>query len=975
MKIPDLFLRLSRLNRRILVTLASLVLAYAALGFLVAPRVIKAQLPAKLGQLLGREVTLQKVRINPFALSATLDGFRIQDRDGEAFLAWDRLYVNLGLSTVFTHTISFQSVALDRPSGRIVVEKNGKLNFSDILERLAQDPAEKPKPEAAPREIAIAHLAIREARIRMLDRSLDEPFATTLGPLSLELKGFHTEPNRQNPYAFAGRTESGETFSWTGVFSTEPLASQGTLTLDRLVLPKYHPYYKDQVAFDLKGGLASAKASYAFQWSAGTHILKLKDGSLELQDLRIAEIGQDQHAVELPKLELKGMQADLLERRVEIGSIVALDAKLELARLKNGELSLVKLLTPKPRPKPSEPEKPFALQLNLLGVRNCRLAFQDLSTVRPVRTVADNLDITLKDFSLDPEATAELAASLTLDGQTRMQVEGAVTPLKPSADLTVRIEGLDLSTFDPYASPAMDLRVNRGRLSLNGNLRGTWEGKASDATSFKGNLRLLGFEVMDGAQQEPFLRYKDLRITGLELGTRPEVLNIQSVELLDCEHRLVVAKDGSTNVARALRLEPTPPPSPSGAVLGGAVPPSSESPFKVALAKMILKAGRLTFIDRSVEPNATFLITDLEGLNTGLSTQPESGSALALTGRAGGLAPLSIKGHSMPLRRDQDTDVTVRIQGADLADFSPYTGKYLGYTVRKGKLDVDAHVKIEQRNLKALVKANLDQLFLGDKVQSPDATSLPVKLALALLRDRKGVIAVELPIEGSLDDPDFHYGKIVWKALFNLIAKIGASPFTLIGNLFGGGNEDLSLIAFTPGLAELDAAAKAKIGVLAKSMVERPDLSLEVEGTADLAADGSAFRKMALEHLLRQTKFQSLKAKDPDLAEASVSLTAEDRPRWLTAAFETAFPTPKASPKESSKNAPPAPTPAEMEQRLLDTLKVDPNQLRELADRRTKAVVRALLEDGKVEAHRVFEVEGGDRAKKEGGSRVYFGLK
>ncbi|MBK8792946.1 MAG: DUF748 domain-containing protein [Holophaga sp.] len=972
MKLPNLFLRLSRLHRRLLAILASLVLAYAALGFWVAPAVIKGKLPAQAEQLLGRKVTIQKVRVNPFALSTTLEGFRIQDRDGEAFLAWDRLYVNLGISTLFTKTITLQAVELDRPSGRVVIEKGGQLNFADILERLKKNQEPQQKPESTPREIAIGHLAIREARIQMLDRSLEEPFATTLGPLSLELKGFHTEPNRQNPYAFSGRTESGETFSWTGVFSTEPLASQGTVTLERLVLPKYHPYYKDQVAFDLKGGLLSAKATYAFQWSSGVHLLKVLDGQLDLQDLQLAETGQKNNAIELPKLELRGLQADLIGRHAELGSLVARDAKLDLVRLKNGQLSLVNLLTPKPRPKPAEPEKPFELVVRELGVKNFRVAFQDQSTLRPVAVLAENLDISLNDFSLDPNATTKLAASLTLDGQTRLQVEGTIKALKPSVELALKIEGLELATFDPYTAPTADLRVNRGRLSMNGTLRGAWEGKASDTTAFKGNVRLADFEVMDAAQQEPFLRYKDLRITGLNVSTHPEVLNIQSVELIDCEHRLVVAKDGSTNVARAFKIEPTPPPSPAGAVLGGAVPPSAESPFKVALAKMILKAGRLTYIDRSVEPNATFLITDLEGLNTGLSTLPESGSALTLTGKAGGLAPLSIQGHSMPLRRDQDTDVTVRIQGADLADFSPYTGKFLGYTVRKGKLDVDAHIKIEQRKLKALVKTNLDQFYLGDKVQSPDATHLPVKLALALLRDRKGMITVELPIEGSLDDPDFHYGKIVWKALFNLIAKIGTSPFTLIGSLFGGGNEDLSLITFAPGSAEPDAAAKVKFEVLIKSLVERPELNLEVEGTADPAADGAAFKKAGLENLLRRAKVQSLRAKNPDLDADAVHLTPEDRPHWLTAAFETAFPTPKDA---KAVTPLPSPTPGEMEQRLLGTVTIDPNQLRDLADRRTKAVVKALLDSGKVEVRRVFEVEGGERAKKEGGSRVFFELK
>ena len=213
------------------------------------------------------------------------------------------------------------------------------------------------------------------------------------------------------------------------------------------------------------------------------------------------------------------------------------------------------------------------------------------------------------------------------------------------------------------------------------------------------------------------------------------------------------------------------------------------------------------------------------------------------TGRAGGLAPVTIQGHAMPLRHDLDTDVTLKIHGADLTDFTPYTGKYLGYTVQKGKLDVDAHLRIQQRKLDTQNAVKFDQFYLGDKVASPEATHLPVKLGLALLRDRKGVIAIDLPVQGSLDDPDIRYGKLVWQAIFNVLGKIATSPFTLIGKVFGGEAGDLSQVAFAPGTDTLDAAATAKLQVLAKALAERPALSLEAVGVADPAQDGAALRQ------------------------------------------------------------------------------------------------------------------------------------
>lgn len=972
MKISAILPMIPRWGRRLLLSLASLLLLYTILGFFVVPRVIKSKLPPKLAQTLGREVTLGKVRTNPFTLSATLEDFQIRDRGGEAFLGCERLYVNLSLSTLFTHTVSFQSIELVRPFGRIIVKKEGGLNFSDILDRLEKEQSAKGKTDETPWEIAIGYLAIRGAKATLLDRSLSEPFATTLGPVTVELSNFQTKRNSRNPYAFSGRTESGETFSWTGVFSTEPLKSQGTLAIERLVLSKYQPYYKDQVAFDLKDGLASMKASYTFQWSAGVHVLQLQDGSLEVQNLKLAEIGETQNAVELPALELRGLQADLITQRVEIGSLVARNGSLDVVRLPNGELSLVKLLTPKPHPKPEEAEKPFHLRLKELGLRDFRVAFLDQSTVRPVKTLAENINITLRDFTLDPGASAKLTASLTLDGRARIEADGTVAPLRATADLTIKLAGLELTGFDPYLDPALDVRVNHGLLSLAGRLRVAAEGRPSDFVAFKGNVHLEQFEAMDGAQQEPFLRYKDLRLTSLDLRTNPKSMSIQNMDLVESEHRLVISKDGSTNVARAFKTQAPPAVSRAGAVLGSVVPSTPSEAYKVAIAKLSMQGGRLSFIDRSLEPNAALFITDLEGTNTGLSTEPEGSSTLDLKGKVGALAPLSIHGYSMPLRRDQDTDVTVRIQGADLSDFSPYTGKFLGYTVRKGKLDLDAHIKIEQRKLKALVAMKMDQFFLGDKTESPDATQLPINLALALLRDRKGLIALELPVDGNLDDPAFHYGQIAWNALLNVLGKIATSPFTLIGNLFGGGGEDLSFVAYVPGAWEPDTSARKRAEVLAKALIERPDLSLEVEGTADPNADGMALKKLALERVIRNAMVKSLQAKNPALDPETITILPEERPQWLTVTFDAAFPPPK---EVTGKPKTPPPPPAEMEQRLLGTLTVNANELRELADRRTKAMVKALLEGGKVEAHRVFKIEGGERAKKEGGSRVYFGLK
>jgi hypothetical protein len=567
-----------------------------------------------------------------------------------------------------------------------------------------------------------------------------------------------------------------------------------------------------------------------------------------------------------------------------------------------------------------------------------------------VKAEATGVNLHWQDLSLDPAASSKASLELRL-GAGSLKLEGELAPLKASGDLGVKAEGLDLGPWDPYLDSALDLRVASGKLGVDGRLRFAFEGRKTDGLAFLGAASVQKLEVRDVAQNEPFLRWKQLRIAGADLRTAPFSVAIQAVDWTDPEGRLVVQPDGTTNVARALRLDqgkdqgakPAP-------VAASALPPTPASAPDLTITKLNISGGRLSFIDRSVQPNAALVLSELEGAYLGLSSHPEATSKVDFRGRAGGLAPITIQGHAMPLRNDLDTDVILKVLGADLTDFTPYTGKYLGYTVQKGKLDVDAHLRIDHRNLKADNAVKLDQFYLGEKVESPDATGLPVKLGLAILRDRKGVIAFDLPIEGSLDDPDVKYGRLVWKAIFGLLGKIATSPFTLIGKLFGGDSGDLSSLAFAPGSSVLDAAATAKLQALAKALQERPELRLEAEGGVDADQDGAALRKAALEALLRRTRSTTLKVPD----EAPVP--APERERWIQVAYGAVFPAPK-----EIKGTPPVPPPpaTEMEQRLLGRQKLDPAELAQLGEARAKGVLVWLLDTAKADPQRVFQVRSG----------------
>ena len=943
--------------RRLILVLTSAYALWILAGFFLVPALVRPRIEREATRALKRPVTVARLRFNPFTFGVTVGSLRVAEHGGGDWITLRRMYVDYDFWRLLRHTVGFSTIEVEGLTFRASLDNKGRLNFQDLIEGDGKK-EETPQSKGAGWILDVRHFALREGRVEFQDRSEAAPFQTVVGPIAFTLEGLRSEVGHRSGVSLEAWTEAKEHLVWKGDLGFQPFASKGSLLLENLSLPKYRPYEQEQVTTEIRSGTAAVHSQYRIEWGQGRHVAELSDMGLTLKDVKLAERGVPEPAVELPLLQIRNGRMDLLASTMELGSITAEQGVVRLQLAKEGGLNLSRIFTPsKPRAKKPD-EKPFQLVIRDLALKGFRLGWEDLGQARPMKVEAADVNLHWQDLSLDPAATSKASLDLKL-GTGSLKIDGSLALLKTTGELSLKADGLDLGIWNPYLDSTLDLRIASGKLGVDGRLRYAFEGRKSDGLSFLGGASVQGLEVRDAAQNEPFLRWKQLRISGAELYSAPFSVAIKAVDWIDPEGRLVVQQSGGTNVALALRLDQGTKPAP---VTASALPPTPASAPDLTITKLVISGGRLSLIDRSVQPNAALVLSDLEGSYLGLSSHPEASSKVDFRGRAGGLAPVTITGHAMPLRNDLDTDVVLKIQGADLTDFTPYTGKYLGYTVQKGKLDVDAHLRIDHRNLKAENAVKLDQFYLGEKVQSPDATGLPVKLGLAILRDRKGVIAFDLPIEGSLDDPDVKYGKLVWKAIFGLLGKIATSPFTLIGNLFGGGAGDLSSLAYAPGSSALDAAATPKLQALAKALQERPELKLEAEGGVDADQDGAALRKAALEALLRRTRATTLKSVE------ETPVPVAERERWVQVAFDAAFPAPKEA--KDAKPAPPPP-PAEMEERLLGKLRVDPADLAQLGDARAKGALAWLLDTAKADPERVFQVRTG-QAK---GAVVAFTLK
>ena len=982
-------------RRVVLASAAGLVALYALLGFVLAPWVLKGQIVKQVGSLTGRAVTVEQVRVNPFALSLTVEGFLVKDLDGSRLASLDRLYVNVALRGLLRREVGVEDLQVDRPYLHAGLDARGQLNVADILKRLAaREEGEVPPAKSDGGVVfAVGHLRISEAQIDFTDRSRRRPFDTTVGPISLELKKFRTRRDNQSPYSFSGRTESGEKFAWSGNVLIEPIRSKGTFTFDDLQLPKYAPYYQDATGAEIRKGVLGLKATYDLEWGTERRVVKIVDGSASLRDLVVGRRDGGDPAIELPRFDVAGFHADVLTQELAITRMALEGGWIRVRRGPDGAIDLVSLLRRPPPDKAAAPGSPDAgssapaasrearpptFQLGELSVKEVRFEVEDAVPSPAVEAEVDVERLVLTGLSNDPAGTTTLDGVARVDGTGRVIARGTVRPLQSSGDVELLVENLDISPLTPYLAGLLDASLEEAVLGVKG--RATFDAAKADPTwSFQGDFRLDGLRMTDGRHGEEFLRWRSLRLEGID--AVPGRTALRSIRLLEPRVRAVIREDGVRNLDVVARREPARSrPGQGEAGAEAAPPPATAAPAppvapaqRWSVGTLQVTNGRFTLVDRSVRPAATIELADLTAVVRGLSSEPRSSALVRADAKVGG-APISISGTLQPRFLGDATDLAIQSRAIDLTPLGPYVAKFAGYELNKGKLDLDLHYTVRARTLEAQNVARIDQFTLGEERPGPDVTSLPVKLGLAILTDKDGVIEIDVPMSGSIDDPDFSVGRMVWKAIGNLFTKLVTAPFAALGKLFGGGaGETLERVDFAPGSAGLDPVAEKTLGVLGKALRERPALRIEVEGSADEVTDGGALRKEQARLEVRRAKWTWLRERQKGIALDAVQVTPEEYPRWLAAAFAAIPPAPGAVPE--AKGVRPSVAPEEMEAALAATARVPPEAYGELAARRAEAARDRLLAGGDLDPARAFVAAGGGRARKEGGARVYFELR
>jgi hypothetical protein len=904
--------------------------------------------------------------------SASLRALAVRSLDDAPLAAFDRLDVDLDEIDLLARKATVRRVALSAPSLDVVRTSDGRINLLDLVPPPA--PQAAAKPEAAGQEpfaFAIADIAVAGGTVRFTDQVPARPFRIELQKIALGVTGLANTPETTARVTLGLDTAEKARLDCTGGLKLVPLAGDGELKLAGLGLATLMPYVEQALNLDIPAGTLAASARMSFASRGELFDLRLDGLAATVERLALdhRDGGKAERLWQIGTIEVKESSLDLAGRRVTIGSAGVRDAKGQVRRAADGSTVYTQLVKTAPPPEPaplpaqsgSTGEPQWRVDAGRLAIDNAAVTIDDQAPATPVRTLVTRLGVELREFSSVAGSRARARVQAIVNGAGSITASGTIRPRRPAGSFALTVDALKLPPWQPYLEPFAAVVVTDGALSVKGNVTfDAAEGRPVRA-AYRGEAGVADLATLDAPTSQELLKWKSLAVAGIDFELEPLKVSVDEIALSDYYARLIVNADGTLNLQQAIRrgaaqprAETAAPPAQAPSAQAEAAPPTAPPgarglPPNVRVGRVRLVDGNVQFSDFLVRPNYSANLTGVGGELTEMT--PAQAADLTLRGQLNQRAPLAIDGRLNLLSAELLLDLKASARDIELSPLTPYAAKYAGYGIEKGKLSVTVGYRIEDRKLVAENRLVLDQLTFGERVESPTATRLPVLLAVALLKDRNGVIDLNVPISGSIDDPQFSVGRVILQVIVNLITKAVTAPFALLGSLFGGGAE-LAWVEFAPGSARLEEAALARLKSLGAALAERPGLKLEITGRADPATDREGLQREAVLRLVRAQKLKETVRGGATGSLEAVRLEAGEYEKYLAAAYrEAKFERPRNA-IGLLKELPHA----EMERLMLANVQAGDEALRELADARGLAAKQWLVGQGKIAPERVFLV-------------------
>jgi uncharacterized protein involved in outer membrane biogenesis len=940
--------------------------------------------------------------VNDFALSAPRE-------QPQPLLAWKALQVVLEEVEPLANRAVIADVALAAPAIEVRRESNGEVNWV----RFAQAPlrpgaaaASAPKdsaaaaPKSPPLAFTLKHASIKDGTVALSDDSAGR-FRIQVVNLAGEASNLTTATTTRGKVRVSSEIAEGSgSISAEGDVALAPVA--GTLNIaSRDVKMRGVARYLANVVNATVDGSSDVNAVLDFALEPAKSIV-VRDIRWQGKDLKVRGPAGTGAEFDLSTVSMEAATLDLVKRQLVIGKVALDGPRATVRRLADGQINWLSAFHARPaapasgKPAADAGDTSWDVSVKEASIARGDLALEDFAVDPQVKLRASAITGTVKNLVSDGTQRADFDLRTRFGSGGSLAAVGGARWNPIDADARIDARNLDIAALRPYLAARLNAVLARAEVSARGSVTASKAGaEAPLAFGYKGSSRVTNLQLLDARGEDDLLKWQVLELDQIaaSAGKGPPNVSVGKVTLSDFYARVIVSEQGRLNLVDVIRRagDGPAPSTPQAAApasvartnaqsmpvdreMAAAAEPATaaqrprsataETPPAdgvdagprpvIRIGHIDIMRGNVNFTDNFIKPNYTANMTGLNGSVTTLASDSSEPATMAIAGFIDNEAPLDIKGRLNPLAPKLYLDIEGGTKGVDLPRLTPYSVKYAGYPIVKGKLSMEVKYKVEEGKLAANNHLFIDQLTFGDKVESPTATKLPVLLAVSLLKNSRGEIDLNLPISGTLDDPKFSVGAVIVQVIVNLLTKVVTAPFTLLASAFGGG-EELGLVEFAPGSATLAPEQAKRVDTLSKALNERPSLKLDIIGRVDPALDTDAVRRAKLDAKLRAAKVrQTVRASGDAVDPATVTISAAERPELVAAVYSSEdIPNKPRNFIGIAKSIPPA----EMEALVVAHLAVTPEDLRALASQRATVVRNRLESEGKVSRERLFLVE------------------
>ncbi len=904
--------------------------------------------------------------------------------------------------------VVLQRVTIAEPHVEATRRRDGSIDLIDLFTPASAAPGSASinpvsiKPNAAP-SISVASFKLDNGSLRFTDQMLSTPTATTLNNIHLEASAFKLHGEAPTSFNLALSGDDGASIATQGQAIVAKRSATGTIAIKQFRPARVAPYLASYLVARIDEGSIDASARFALDASGPQLAGHVDELTVMIEKLRTTLPSDKAALIGADAIALDGGAFDLGTRAFTAASLKLTAPVVAIKRDAKGNLNLrAALVEAKPAANPRVPQEKaagvavvpatapaFTAIVKTLVIERGDVSFEDAAAARPVRMHAAPLNLKAENIGTSDSVVIPFDLSATIEQRGKLAAKGKVAVSPLMLDASIDANQVAIGWAVAYAGDRLNVNIESADLNARGTLHVEESRKAGAAQGpmnivYRGSAGIARLRALDKVTSEEFLRWKLLDIPKVDVQmpakAAPIAVTLGNVTLTDFYSRLIVNANGRLNVQDVIaqpgeRQSVTTPdaassPAPidekqairqSAATIappaaGAASASAAETRPMIRVAGIKLMAGRIGVTDNFVKPNYSANLTDLNGDISAIASSDPAPAAVHVLGRIDGDGSLDVSGKINLFAPLAYTDISAEAKDIELTRLSPYAIRYAGYAIERGKLSMTVKYRIENGKLDAQNKLFLDQLTFGDKVDSPTATSLPVRLAVSLLKNSRGEINLNLPISGTLSDPQFSIGGVIWNAFLNILTRAVSAPFSLIASTVGGGGgtEQLGYVEFAPGVSDLSPDAKKKLDTLAKALADRPQLKLDIIGRIDPVSDPEGIKR---DHLLDRVK--DLKAKDlsksgEPIGRNDVTITPDDNAKYLARVYDDAkLPDKPRNVIGLAKTLPFE----EMEKLLLANMKLDADDPRWLAEARAD-VVRHYIEDtNKIDRSRVFLVQ------------------